>query len=223
MRAQQPTLVFLPGESPWTEEPGALQSMGSQKVRHDWVTKHSTDGYIGSGRLGCVSWISTLNIYCVTLSFISIRPTFFLSSFVPSFFLFLSFLPSFPSQGRKNNIVLGVKCCFSHRLKIEVKNWSHYLDLSSVEIPKLAFWIHLQSQLWEKDSLMCWVHTKSFQSCLTLCNPTDCSPPDSSVHGILQASILKWVAVRSSRALSQPRDRTRVSYVFCVGRWVRYH
>ena len=41
-RAWQPTPVFLPGESPWTEEPGGLQSMGSQRVRNDWVTKHST-------------------------------------------------------------------------------------------------------------------------------------------------------------------------------------
>ena len=40
-REWQPTLVFLPGESPWTEEPGRLMSMGSQKVRHDWVTKYT--------------------------------------------------------------------------------------------------------------------------------------------------------------------------------------
>ena len=40
--AWQPTPVFLPGESPWTEEPGGLQSTGSQRVRHDWATKHST-------------------------------------------------------------------------------------------------------------------------------------------------------------------------------------
>ena len=33
-----PTLVFLPGELPWTEEPGGLQSTGSQRVRHNWVT-----------------------------------------------------------------------------------------------------------------------------------------------------------------------------------------
>ena len=39
-RAWQPTPVFLPGESPWTEKPGGLQSLGSQRVRHDWVTKH---------------------------------------------------------------------------------------------------------------------------------------------------------------------------------------
>ena len=41
-RAWQPTSVFLSGESPWTEEPDKLQSMGLQRVRHNWATKHST-------------------------------------------------------------------------------------------------------------------------------------------------------------------------------------
>ena len=36
------------------------------------------------------------------------------------------------------------------------------------------------------------------QSCLTLCDPGDCSPPGSSVHGILQARILEWVAISFS-------------------------
>ena len=49
-------------------------------------------------------------------------------------------------------------------------------------------------------------HAKLLQLCLTLCDPMDCSPPDSSVHGILQARILKWVAISSSRVSSQPRD-----------------
>ena len=40
-REWQPTPVFLPGESPWAEEPGRLQSMGSQRVRHDKATKHN--------------------------------------------------------------------------------------------------------------------------------------------------------------------------------------
>ena len=40
--ACQPTPVFLPRESLWTEEPGGLQSLGSQRVGHDWATKHST-------------------------------------------------------------------------------------------------------------------------------------------------------------------------------------
>ena len=52
------------------------------------------------------------------------------------------------------------------------------------------------------------------QSCLTLYDPMDCSPPVSSVHGILQARILEWVAILFSRGFSQPRDRTLVS---CTG------
>ena len=49
------------------------------------------------------------------------------------------------------------------------------------------------------------------QSCPTLCDPMDYSPPGSSVHGILQARILEWVAMPFSRGSSQPRDRTQVS------------
>ena len=64
---------------------------------------------------------------------------------------------------------------------------------------------------------------KSLLSCPTLCDPMDCSPPGSSVHGILQARILEWVATPSSGGSSQPRDRTCVSYVSCIGRRVLYH
>ena len=49
------------------------------------------------------------------------------------------------------------------------------------------------------------------ESCLTLCDPMDCSPPGSSVHGILQAGILQWVAMPSSRGSSHPRDRKYTS------------
>ena len=44
------------------------------------------------------------------------------------------------------------------------------------------------------------------QSCLTLCDPMDCNPPGSSVHGTLQARILEWVAISYSRGSSQPRN-----------------
>ena len=54
------------------------------------------------------------------------------------------------------------------------------------------------------------------QPCPTLCHPADCSLPGSSVHGILQARILQWVPMSSSRGSSQPRDRTRVS---CLLHW----
>ena len=51
------------------------------------------------------------------------------------------------------------------------------------------------------------------QSCLVLCDPMGCSPPGSSVHGILQAGILEWAAMPSSRWSSWPRDQTWVSHI----------
>ena len=47
------------------------------------------------------------------------------------------------------------------------------------------------------------------------CDPVDCSPPGSSIHGILQARTLQWVAMPSFRGSSRPRNRTQV---FCTGR-----
>ena len=55
------------------------------------------------------------------------------------------------------------------------------------------------------------------QWCLTLCNPMGCSPPGSSVHGILQARILGWVATSYSRGSSRPSDRT--PYVLGALHW----
>ena len=79
-------------------------------------------------------------------------------------------------------------------------------------------WLYLRTFL---HTLQMQSHHVRAQS--TVCNPVDCSPPDSSLQGILQGRILEWVAVSSSRESFQPRDRTRVSYVSCIGRWVLYH
>ena len=51
------------------------------------------------------------------------------------------------------------------------------------------------------------------QWCPTLCDPVDCSLPGSSIHGILQARILEWVAISFSRGSSRRRDRTQVSHI----------
>ena len=61
------------------------------------------------------------------------------------------------------------------------------------------------------------------QSCLALCDPLDCSPPGSSVCGILQARILEWVAISYSRGSSWPRERTQVCCVSCTGGQVVCH
>ena len=58
------------------------------------------------------------------------------------------------------------------------------------------------------------MHAKLLQSCLTLCDPMDYSPPGSSVPGILQARILEWVAMPSSRGSSRPRDWTCISFIY---------
>ena len=61
------------------------------------------------------------------------------------------------------------------------------------------------------------------KSCLILCDSMDHSPPASSVHEILQARILEWIVMPSSRGSFLPRDPTDVSYVSHMGRRVLYH
>ena len=69
------------------------------------------------------------------------------------------------------------------------------------------------------DTCVCvYVKVLVAPSCPTLCNPMDCSPPGSSVHGISQARILEWVAMSFSRGSSPPRDQTHL-----LGRWIPYH
>ena len=67
------------------------------------------------------------------------------------------------------------------------------------------------------------MHAKPLQSCPALCNPMDCSPPDSSVHRILQARTLEWDTMPSSRGSSWPRDWTHVSCASCIARQILYH
>ena len=68
----------------------------------------------------------------------------------------------------------------------------------------------------EPGKICCCLVAKSW---LTLCDPMDCSPPGSSVHGISHARTLEWVAVSFSRVSFWPRDWLCVS---CIGRWILY-
>ena len=70
--------------------------------------------------------------------------------------------------------------------------------------------------------IMC-VCAQIAQSCLTLCNPMNYSPPGSSVHGIFQARILEQVVISYSRGSSQLRDQTHISRVFCTGMQILYY
>ena len=63
-----------------------------------------------------------------------------------------------------------------------------------------------------------YVYAACAPSCLTLCNPVDCSTPGPSVHGISQARILEWLAISFSRGSSWPRDQTQVYHI--AGRFI---
>ena len=79
----------------------------------------------------------------------------------------------------------------------------------------------LNELLWESaKNVLC---AKLLQSCLTLCDPMNCSPSGSTVHIILQARILEWVAISFSKGSSWTRDWTLVCFVSCMGRRVLNH
>ena len=87
-------------------------------------------------------------------------------------------------------------------------------------IPKQTFLQRRHTDAQEASALVIVVVVWCAQSCPTLCDPMDCSPPGSSVCGIFQARILEWVAISSSRASSVPRDW---AYISCIGRQILYH
>ena len=108
-------------------------------------------------------------------------------------------------------------------LTLYVSRSPHLQSGSKIYFIKL---LHRQNGLVTIIVTVCWVlykHSESeseievAQSCPTLCDPMDCSPPGSSVHGILHARVLEWGAISFSRGSSRPRDGTQVSCI--AGRW----
>ena len=73
---------------------------------------------------------------------------------------------------------------------------------------------------WKSSRQLLAVGSLITKSCLTLCNPMDCSRAGSSVHGDFHARTLEWVGISSSRGSSRPRDQTHIS---CIGRQILYH
>ena len=88
------------------------------------------------------------------------------------------------------------------------------IEHRSLASPALTGGFFTTSATWEAPhKRVCVCMCSVTHSCLTLCNPMDCNPPSSSVHGILQARILDWAAISFSRRSSRPRDRTQVSCI----------
>ena len=90
------------------------------------------------------------------------------------------------SSWNKRILISNIKT--DERIKLAGKGnhttWEHYNNIMKVKMKALVT-----------------------RSCPTLCDPRDCSPPGSSVHGIFQARILEWVAISFSRGFSRPRDQ----------------
>ena len=107
------------------------------------------------------------------------------------------------------------------------------VDFTHCWIPMSRATLFNKNIMWKDNIDIPWKkESEVVQSCPTLCNPTDCSLPGSSVQGIFQARILEWVAISFSRRSSQPGDWTQVSHI--VGRrftiwatrevwWKTYH
>jgi len=105
----------------------------------------------------------------------------------------------------------GIKCSNFILLYVAVQFTQHHL-LKRLPLPHCIFLPPLP-KIRHPCTVLCLVA----QSCLTLCDPMDCSSPGSSSIGILMARILEWVAMTSSRGSCQPRDKTQVSHI--VGRF----
>ena len=88
-----------------------------------------------------------------------------------------------------------------------------YLLKICLKMLKLCFFVVFVSLV-----LISW--SMCAQPCPTVYDPMDGSPPGSSVHGIFQARVLKWVAMPFSRISFQPRDQTCVSFTSCIGRQI---
>ena len=140
----------------WAGRAGMLQSMGSQRVGHDWSTELTDEK-----------------------EYVDLYPS-----------------PHF--RGVLQNIRLG---SLGTRFGNYILSWSSESTKNQTKSTKNGMGCN-----WE---VVC--------HCMSLhCDPMDCSPPGSSVHGIFQARVLEWAAISFSRRSSQPRDWIRVSHI--VGR-----
>ena len=102
----------------------------------------------------------------------------------------------------------------SSPIQAATKHWAEFHVLNSRSL-LLVHFKHSNVFTWLYHNIvnqLC-IHAQLLQSCSTLCNLMDYSPPDSSVHGILQVRILEWVSMPSSWGSSQPRNQTSISSI----------
>ena len=117
------------------------------------------------------------------------------------------------THGSKSTKPQPLDCWYKCEIDTDFKDFSTRKRIKNVSIVKNII------TCWNEHTLGCHCFLVP-KSCLTLCDPMDCSPPGSSVHGILQARILEWVAISLFPGSSWPRGQTLISL---TGRQILYH
>ena len=123
---------------------------------------------------------------------------------------------------KSKDVILPTKVCLGKAMVFPVVIWIWEVDhKEGLALKNWCFWpVALEKTL--ESPLDCReikpVYPKGKESavvqwCPTLCDPMDCCLPGSSVRGIFQARVLKWVVISFSRGSSQPRNRTWVSHI----------
>ena len=210
----------LAWRTPGTAEPGGLQSMGSHRVGHNWSDLAAA---VAAQEASVFSTSSPASIVCRLFDdghsdWCEITPYCgFDLHFSNNEWCWASFHVLFAHLYKDSLLYRDV--CLGFLPIFFFSSSAHFL------IGLFVFLILSQNMI----NFKCFSTVNTFAcvlnwfSCLTLCNPLDCSPPGSSLHGILHAGTLDWVATLSSRGYFQPRGWIHVSYLPCIGRRILYH
>ena len=176
--------LTLAWKIPWTEEPGGLQSMGCEE-------SDTTEQLCFHFSLSCIVEGNGNPLQC-------------------------SCLENPRDRGAWWAAVYGVAQSQTQLKRLSSSSILSLLKiLFSTSFPPPFSWLFPSTSTKESPSGSSLpVHECLItQWCPTLCNPMDCSPPGSSVHGILRARVLEWAAISSCRGSSPPRDGTQVSRI----------
>ena len=191
-------------------KPGMLQFMRLQRVRHNLATEQQQQGLTTAVVLfaSCLSGISIVLFFFLLVSSVAL----FYVSWIYYTVLFCSYLEAYIKHLTDKTFGFILIATYLHSpIKSPLLYSSPFIPLMSQFISFYIVYL-----LTNYSAMLCLVT----QSCLTHCDPTGYSPPGSSIHGILQARILEWVAMPSSRGSSQlgiePRSPTSQADSFTI-------
>ena len=213
----------IKGLVPWTEEPGGLQSMEWQSVRHDWATNTSAfpirlpSIYFRYQSKWVVPRLPTTSVWLATNQgfpwplppwiwvFAGVAHRTQVNTYLLTYFVVVQLISCV--QLFETPWTAAHQAPLSSTLS---RSLLKFMFIKSVALsPSLLPASPFAFSLFQHQSVKVLVA----QLCLTLCESMDYSPPGFSVHGILQTRILEWVAISFSRGSSRPGDWTRVSCI----------